>query len=72
MKLNGEKIAVYRMKKGLTLKALAELSGIDSGTINRLEHGKASPRPRTVRALCEALEAPFEDLFTIIEQPSGR
>lgn len=72
MKLNGKKIAVYRMKKGLSLKALSELSGIDAGTINRLEHGKASPRPRTVKALCEALEVSFEELFTIVDQPSGR
>lgn len=72
MKLNGKKIALYRMKRGLSLKALSELSGIDSGTINRLEHGKASPRPRTVKSLCEALEVPFEELFTIVEQPGGR
>ena len=36
MILNAEKIAIYRMKKGLSLKALSELSGVDAGTINRI------------------------------------
>lgn len=71
VKLNGTNVALYRIKKGLTLKALSELSGIDAGTINRLEKGKSNPRPRTVKHICEALDASFDELF-IVEQEANK
>lgn len=65
MQISGEKIALFRLKRGLSLRAVSEISGIDTVTINRLELGKSNPRPKTVKALCDALGASFDDLFTV-------
>jgi transcriptional regulator with XRE-family HTH domain len=45
-----------RDDKGLTTTALAELSGVDAGTISRLERGIGDPKWSTVRALEVALK----------------
>ena len=48
-------LAEARDAKGLTTTELAELSGIDAGTISRLERGIGDPKWSTVRALETAL-----------------
>lgn len=68
--VRGNKIAYFRMKQGLSLRELAQISGVDSGTINRLENGRSQPRARTVKALCDALNVPFEVLFICFNDDS--
>lgn len=65
MRINGEKIALFRLKRGLSLREVSGISGVDTVTINRLERGRNNPRPKTVKALCDAFGASFDDLFTI-------
>lgn len=45
-----------RRKRGLTLEDLSVLSGLDVGTISRVERGIVTPRPRTILRLARALK----------------
>lgn len=63
--IHGNKIAFYRVERGLSLRELSMLSGVDPGTINRLENGLSTPRAKTVKALCNALNVPISELFDI-------
>jgi transcriptional regulator with XRE-family HTH domain len=46
---------MLRQKAVLTQKELAQRSGISENTINLLESGRRPPRPKTTRALAQAL-----------------
>lgn len=63
--VRGNRIAYYRIEQGLTLRELSRISGVDSGTINRLENGLSEPRAKTVKALCDALGVPISELFDV-------
>lgn len=63
--VRGNRIAYYRIERGLSLRELSRISGIDSGTINRLENGLSAPRAKTVKTLCDALGVPISELFDI-------
>lgn len=55
--LDGNKIHRMRVLQGLTLRDLAEKSGISANTINSIERRGKSPRfhPPTLKALADAL-----------------
>ncbi|WP_316839080.1 helix-turn-helix domain-containing protein [Pedobacter gandavensis] len=50
------KLAVYRRKKGLTQEKLAELSGLSTRTIQRIEKGTVVPQLETLKVLAGCLE----------------
>lgn len=50
------KLAVYRKKKGLTQEHLAELSGVTTRTIQRIEKGSVVPHIQTLKILAGCLE----------------
>ncbi len=54
----GDMIKLYRSKKGLTQKELAEKSGLAIGTIQQYELGKRKPRLSALIAVANALEVP--------------
>jgi transcriptional regulator with XRE-family HTH domain len=59
--MNGN-LKSLRQRRALSLTDLAQLSKVGRMTINRIENGKQKPRPRTIRALAEALQVDVEDL----------
>ncbi|HEY0244733.1 MAG TPA: helix-turn-helix domain-containing protein [Mucilaginibacter sp.] len=70
------KLAVYRRKKGLTQEQLADLSGVTTRTIQRIEKGAVVPHIQTLKMLANCLEIETELLMDkpegnigIIEQP---
>lgn len=54
-----------RTQQKLSLRRLAELSGVGFVTIARLEGGNLDPRLSTVVALCEALNVSLNDLVDL-------
>ena len=50
------KLKELRRLRVLTLQELEEKSGVSYSTLVRLEHGKTSAHPRTIRRLAEALD----------------
>ncbi|MCA1605051.1 MAG: helix-turn-helix domain-containing protein [Acidobacteria bacterium] len=62
----GEFIRQLREKRRLSVRELASKSGIDSGGLTRLEHGRIlAPRPDKLKALATALEVPLADMFAM-------
>jgi len=51
----GSQLRRVRKKSQLTLDQLAATSGVDRGTISRIELGHVSPRIETISFLCEAM-----------------
>ncbi|TVY08286.1 helix-turn-helix domain-containing protein [Paenibacillus cremeus] len=54
-----------RIVKGLTQRDLAKLTGLSNAYISLLERSVKPVGPGTAKKLCELLEQPLEELFTI-------
>ncbi|MDO5293356.1 MAG: helix-turn-helix transcriptional regulator [bacterium] len=65
-----QKTVVYnikkiRLEKGLTLRQLAEKSGVSNGFISAIENNKQHPTLITLVPIADALEVDVNELFTI-------
>lgn len=56
----GQQIAELRKSKGLTLKQLAEISGITFQNITKIEHGRYNVSIDILAKLCDALGVSIE------------
>ena len=59
----GSRIRGLRLRKGLSLRALAERSGLSSNAISLIERGENSPTVSSLRQLANALEVPIVAFF---------
>ena len=59
----GPRIREIRMKKGLSLRALAELSGLSTNAISLIERGDNSPTVSSLHNLATALGVPITAFF---------
>lgn len=59
----GSIIKRARLEKDLSLRALAELAGIDFSYISRLEKGSHTPSRDTVIKIAKALDIPVNELM---------
>jgi transcriptional regulator with XRE-family HTH domain len=59
----GMKIRKLRTQRRLSLRKLAELSGLNINTLSMVENGKSSPSIATLQQLARALEAPIAAFF---------
>jgi transcriptional regulator with XRE-family HTH domain len=59
----GARAKAMRERRGLTQEQLAELSGLASDTIRRLEHSTFSPSHRTLSKLAAGLGVPLTSLL---------
>ncbi|EKD95364.1 MAG: hypothetical protein ACD_24C00509G0004 [uncultured bacterium] len=66
IKIRNNMIQTMRIKKGLSLRNLANKAEINYVTISNLENGKTSPSPSTTLKICNALETQFDELFEIV------
>ena len=57
------KLRELRRLRVLTLQELEKKSGVSYSTLVRLEHGKTSAHPRTIRRLANALGVPPPELL---------
>jgi transcriptional regulator with XRE-family HTH domain len=53
----------WRERRGLSLRQLAERSGVHYVTIVSIESGRMSPTVATLEKLAEALSIPLRDFF---------
>ena len=63
----GTQLRKLRRKSNLTLDQLATSSGVDRGTISRIELGHVSPRIDTISYLCEAMGSSLGAFFGTAE-----
>lgn len=59
----GAQLRRMRRRSNLTLDQLAATSGVDRGTISRIELGHVSPRIDTISFLCEAMGSTLAQFF---------
>lgn len=61
----GARILELRQERGLSLRALAEASGLSLNAISRIERGESSPTVSSLQLLASALEVPMLELFRV-------
>ena len=59
----GEKIRAVRERKGLTLKAVAQKTGVSESLVSQIERNKVSPAIDTLLTLADVLDINLEFLF---------
>ena len=64
MKHEGENMRAARMRKGLSISTLAELSGIPFSTLQAYETGRRNPGINTKYRISSTLDVPFEKIWT--------
>jgi XRE family transcriptional regulator, regulator of sulfur utilization len=62
--VNGQRLRQLRVQRALSLRALAERSGVAFDTINKLELGHRPARLTTIRKLADALGVEPKELMT--------
>jgi transcriptional regulator with XRE-family HTH domain/predicted Fe-Mo cluster-binding NifX family protein len=61
--LVGRKLREMRMRRLLSLRALADRSGLNINTLSLIENGKSSPSVSTLQQLAQALDVPIASFF---------
>lgn len=74
----GTRLRVLRAGAGMSIRALAERSGLNVNTLSLIENGKTSPSVSTLQQLAGALGVPVTEFFktahgdkTIVHQQNG-
>jgi putative transcriptional regulator len=57
------RLRVLRAERGLTVRQVAELSGLTKETVNQIETGRRHPYDRTLAKLARAYGVPLEELL---------
>jgi transcriptional regulator with XRE-family HTH domain len=66
-----ERLAELRERRALTLRELAEMSGVAADTINQIELGHRKARPSTLRKLARALEMDVQEFYAELASPKA-
>jgi transcriptional regulator with XRE-family HTH domain len=61
------RLRVLRAERGLTVRQVAELSGVAKETVSQIERGERHPYDRTLAKLAHAYGVPIEEL---LEEPA--
>mgnify|MGYP000477306736 CR=1 FL=1 len=61
----GLKLRQLRQKKGLSPKALSQLSGVSVSYLNEIEKGKKYPKTDKILLLSESLDVPYDHLVSL-------
>jgi transcriptional regulator with XRE-family HTH domain len=59
----GQQLRGLRAERGISIRALAELSGLNVNTLSLIENGKSSPSVGTLQQLASALDVPITAFF---------
>ena len=59
----GRRVRAVRARRGLSLRALAERSGLSVNTISLIERGENSPTVASLHLLAKALDCPITEFF---------
>lgn len=65
----GQRLRQLRAARGISIRALAEQSGLNVNTISMIENGKTSPSVSTLQQVAAALEAPITAFFETEKPP---
>ncbi len=60
-----KKLQQARIKKGLSQRGLARVAGVSALAINRLEQGNSTPRPSTLKKICDVIDVDILEICNI-------
>jgi transcriptional regulator with XRE-family HTH domain len=63
----GSRLRAVRQARSLTIEQVAASTGLTKGFLSRVERDLTSPSVSTLVAICEVLDTPIGDLFTITD-----
>jgi transcriptional regulator with XRE-family HTH domain len=63
----GSRLRAIRTNQGLSIRALAEQSGLNVNTLSLIENGKTSPSVSTLQVLAQSLAVPVSSFFESIK-----
>jgi len=61
----GRRLRQLRNERGLSIRSLADLSGLNVNTLSMIENGKTSPSVSTLQQIAAALQTPITAFFEI-------
>lgn len=64
-------LRMVRIRQGLSARGLALKAGLNPATVSGIEKTGHPVAPATAKAICDALEVAFEDLFVVKEGSSN-
>lgn len=67
----GWRLRELRTQRGLSIRALAELSGLNVNTLSLIENGKTSPSVSTLQQVASALKTPITAFFETQATPQS-
>jgi transcriptional regulator with XRE-family HTH domain len=67
----GRRLRELRIERGLSIRALAEKSGLNVNTLSFIENGKTSPSVSTLQQVAAALELPINAFFEVKTNPQS-
>ena len=67
----GRRLRELRSERGLSIRALAEQSGLNVNTLSFIENGKTSPSVSTLQQVAAALELPINAFFVFPTPPQS-
>lgn len=70
MSLSNNRIVELRKQQGLTQEELADKSGVNLRTIQRIEKNENMPRGKTLQLICDALDVQLDEIITDSVQES--
>ncbi len=59
----GQRLRLLRSERNLTLRMLADLSGLNINTLSMIENGRSSPSVATIQQLASSLQLPMMAFF---------
>lgn len=70
--VDGAKLRRLRLARTLTIRELADRSGVNHAAISQIERAKRAPHPSTIRKLATALDVDPEALLLDLEDDMGK
>lgn len=67
-----QRLALLRLKKGWSLEALAEITGISRASLSRIERGETSPTASLLNRLCIAYGLTMSRLLSEVEDAGAQ
>ena len=64
----GQRLRQFRIEKGLSIRTLAENSGLSVNTLSLIENQKSSPSVNTLEQLARTLEMPMAQIFEPLQE----
>ena len=63
MKLDNDKILILIAEKGMYIKDLCKIAGLDESAFKAMRDGKRTPRPATIGRIAKALGVDVKDII---------